>query len=56
MVGQMPVNASSLVSADHNIELGRWHISFGDVSQDQMILAANQNSDMNDNHYYPLDY
>ena len=53
MVGKVAVNASLLVSTDHSTELGRWHISFGDVSQDQMILAANQNSDLNDIHYYP---
>ena len=53
MVGQVPVNASSLVPAAHKIKLGHRHISFGDVSEDQMILAANQNSDLNDYYYYP---
>ena len=53
MVGKVAVSASLLVSTDHSTEQGRWHISFGDVSQDQMILPADQNSDLNVIHYYP---
>ena len=54
MAERVAVSKSSLVfTAAHSIELGHLHISFGDVSQDQKILAANQNSDLSDYHYYP---
>jgi hypothetical protein len=48
------VDIPSLVLAvDHSVGLGCSNISYRDFSQDQKILAANQNSDLNEYHYYP---
>ena len=51
MAEQMALDASTLVFADHIMSLGPFPLRFGDVSLDQMFLAAaKQNSGF---HHYP---